>query len=140
MRQDDTIGTLSRLADDTREFHTYMVSQDKDLGQLISPSCYLWRPGKRGNDHEVIDLEKLKEHWGIERAEQVIDILALMGDSSDNIPGLPRRGGENGQAADRGIRLRGKPAGKHGQTERKAQGDRGGERRAGNPFQGACHH
>ena len=86
---DDTIGTLSRLADDTKEFHTYMVSQDKDLGQLISPSCYLWRPGKRGNDHEVIDLEKLKEHWGIERAEQVIDILALMGDSSDNIPGLP---------------------------------------------------
>lgn len=86
---DDTIGTLARIADDTKEFHTYMVSQDKDLGQLISPSCYLWRPGKRGNDHEVIDLEKLKEQWGIERAEQVIDILALMGDSSDNIPGLP---------------------------------------------------
>lgn len=86
---DDTIGTLARLADDTKEFQTYMVSQDKDLGQLISPTCYLWRPGKRGNDHEVIDLEKLKEHWGIERADQVIDILALMGDSSDNIPGLP---------------------------------------------------
>lgn len=86
---DDTIGTLARLADGTREFQTYMVSQDKDLGQLISPTCYLWKPGKRGNDHEVIDLEKLKEHWGIERAEQVVDILALMGDSSDNIPGLP---------------------------------------------------
>lgn len=86
---DDTIGTLARLADDTQEFRTYMVSQDKDLGQLISPTCYLWKPGKRGNDHEVVDLEKLKEHWGIERAEQVIDILALMGDSSDNIPGLP---------------------------------------------------
>lgn len=86
---DDTIGTLARLADDTQKFRTYMVSQDKDLGQLISPTCYLWKPGKRGNDHEVVDLEKLKEHWGIERAEQVIDILALMGDSSDNIPGLP---------------------------------------------------
>ncbi len=86
---DDTIGTLARLADETKEFQTYMVSQDKDLGQLISPTCFLWRPGKRGNDHEVIDLEKLKENWGIERADQVIDILALMGDSSDNIPGIP---------------------------------------------------
>lgn len=86
---DDTIGTLARLADSTGEFQTYMVSQDKDLGQLISPTCYLWKPGKRGNDHEVVDLEKLKEHWDIERADQVIDILALMGDSSDNIPGLP---------------------------------------------------
>lgn len=44
---------------------------------------------QRGNDHEVIDLAKLKEQWGIERADQVVDILALMGDSSDNIPGLP---------------------------------------------------
>lgn len=86
---DDTIGTLARLADGTKEFQTYMVSQDKDLGQLISPTCYLWKPGKRGNDHEVIDLEKLKEQWGIERADQIVDILALMGDSSDNIPGLP---------------------------------------------------
>ena len=85
---DDTIGTLARIADGTKEFQTYMVSQDKDLGQLISPTCYLWKPGKRGNDHEVVDLEKLKEQWGIERADQVIDILALMGDSSDNIPGL----------------------------------------------------
>lgn len=86
---DDTIGTLARMADDSKEFHTYMVSQDKDLGQLISPTCYLWRPGKRGNDHDVVDLDKLREHWGIERADQVVDILALMGDSSDNIPGLP---------------------------------------------------
>ena len=86
---DDTIGTLARIADGTEGFQTYMVSQDKDLGQLISSTCFLWKPGKRGNDHEVIDLAKLKEQWGIERADQVIDILALMGDSSDNIPGLP---------------------------------------------------
>lgn len=86
---DDTIGTLARLADETKDFQTYMVSLDKDLGQLISPTCYLWKPGKRGNEHEVIDLNKLKEQWNINNAEQVIDILALMGDSSDNIPGLP---------------------------------------------------
>lgn len=86
---DDTIGTLARLADETKDFQTYMVSLDKDLGQLISPTCYLWKPGKRGNEHEVIDLNKLKEQWNINSAEQVIDILALMGDSADNIPGLP---------------------------------------------------
>ncbi len=86
---DDTIGTLARLADEAGDYHTYMVSQDKDLGQLISDTCSLWKPGKKGNEHEVVDLEKLKEQWGIERAEQVIDILALMGDSADNIPGLP---------------------------------------------------
>ncbi len=86
---DDTIGTLARLADNTGDFHTYMVSQDKDLGQLISATCSLWKPGKKGNEHEVVDLDKLKEQWGIERADQVIDILALMGDSADNIPGLP---------------------------------------------------
>ena len=58
-------------------FQTYMVSQDKDLGQLIYSTCFLWKPGKRGNDHEVIDLAKLKEQWGIERADQVVDICLL---------------------------------------------------------------
>ena len=50
---DDTIGTLARIADGTEGFQTYMGSQDKDLGQLISSTCFLWKPGKRGNDHEV---------------------------------------------------------------------------------------
>lgn len=86
---DDTIGTLTRMADEAGGFASYMVSQDKDLGQLVSPTCFLWRPGKRGNEHDVVDLAALKEQWGITDAAQVIDILALMGDSSDNIPGLP---------------------------------------------------
>ena len=86
---DDTIGTLARIADCTEVLQTYIVAQANDPGQLISSTCFLWKPGKRGNDHEVIDLAKLKEQWGIERADQVVDILALMGDSSDNIPGLP---------------------------------------------------
>ncbi len=86
---DDTIGTLARMADEAGNFHTYMVSQDKDLGQLISDTCSLWKPGKKGNEHEVIDTDKLKEQWGIETPAQIIDILALMGDSADNIPGLP---------------------------------------------------
>ncbi len=86
---DDTIGTLTRLADENGTYATYMVSQDKDLGQLISDTCFLWKPGKRGADHEVIDVARLKESWNIERPEQIIDILALMGDTSDNIPGVP---------------------------------------------------
>lgn len=86
---DDTIGTLTRMADETEGFASYMVSQDKDLGQLISPSCFLWRPGKRGNEHEIIDVPALLEHWNIKEPSQVIDILALMGDASDNIPGIP---------------------------------------------------
>lgn len=86
---DDTIGTLTRLADASGDFESYMVSLDKDLGQLISPTTFLWRPGKRGAEHEVVDEAALFEHWGISRAEQVIDILALMGDSADNIPGIP---------------------------------------------------
>lgn len=86
---DDTIGTLTRIADEQKNYSTYMVSLDKDLCQLISDTCFLWRPGKRGSDHEVIDLPALREKWGIERPDQIIDILALMGDSSDNIPGIP---------------------------------------------------
>lgn len=86
---DDTIGTLTRLADESGNFASFMVSQDKDLGQLISPTCYLWKPGKKGADHEVIDLPALLSNWEIQNPAQIIDILALMGDSADNIPGVP---------------------------------------------------
>ncbi len=86
---DDTIGTLTRIADETGGYESYMVSLDKDLGQLISPTCFLWRPGKRGNEHDVVDVPALLEHWNIKDPSQVIDILALMGDASDNIPGIP---------------------------------------------------
>lgn len=86
---DDTIGTLARIAEKDASMEMYMVSQDKDLGQLISERCFLWKPGKRSAEHEVIDLAKLCASWEIERADQVIDILALMGDASDNIPGIP---------------------------------------------------
>lgn len=95
---DDIIGTLTRVADEAQTYDTYMVSQDKDLGQLISPTCFLWKPGKRGADHEIIDLPKLLETWNIQRADQIIDILALMGDSSDNIPGIPGIGEKTAKA------------------------------------------
>lgn len=86
---DDLIGTLTLMAESRPGMESFMVSQDKDLGQLLSPKCKLWKPGKRNAEHEVIDCARFEEQWGIERPEQIIDILALMGDSSDNIPGVP---------------------------------------------------
>ena len=86
---DDIIGTLTKQADAIGSFETYMVTPDKDFAQLISPHTFMWKPGRKGSDHEVIGLERLRELWEIERPDQVIDILGLMGDSSDNIPGIP---------------------------------------------------
>ncbi len=86
---DDLIGTITRMSDEAGNMHAYMVSKDKDLGQLLSPTCSFWRPGKKGSDFETIGEAEFLEEWGIENPRQIIDILALMGDSSDNIPGVP---------------------------------------------------
>lgn len=86
---DDLIGTFTRMADERGGMHSYMVSLDKDLGQLLSPTCSFHKPGKKGGDFEVVHEEAFLSEWGIEKPAQIIDILALMGDSSDNIPGVP---------------------------------------------------
>jgi len=86
---DDIIGTLASQADKEGGFNTFMVTPDKDFGQLVSEHCVMWKPGRKGKEHEIIDLPGLKELWGIEQPDQVIDILGLMGDKSDNIPGVP---------------------------------------------------
>ncbi len=86
---DDLIGTFTRLAAEREGMHAYMVSLDKDLGQLLSPTCSFHKPGKKGADFEVIDEAAFLEEWGISSPAQIIDILALMGDASDNIPGVP---------------------------------------------------
>ncbi|MDO5470802.1 MAG: DNA polymerase I [Akkermansia sp.] len=86
---DDLIGTFTRLAGEREGMHAYMVSLDKDLGQLLSPSCSFHKPGKKGADFEVINETAFLEEWGISTPTQIIDILALMGDASDNIPGVP---------------------------------------------------
>ncbi len=86
---DDLIGTLTRMAEEIPGMHTYMVSLDKDLGQLLSPHCSFWKPGKKGTDFEVVNEAAFLEEWGIQTPGQIIDILALMGDASDNIPGVP---------------------------------------------------
>jgi DNA polymerase-1 len=85
---DDIIGTLVHRAEKD-EFESFMVTPDKDFAQLISEKTCMWKPGRKGSDHEVIDLPTMLKNWEIERAEQVIDILGLWGDAADNIPGIP---------------------------------------------------
>ena len=84
---DDVIGSMAKRAE--REgFETYMVTPDKDYGQLISPNIIQYKPGKSGSDNELIDVQKVCEKYGIERPEQVIEILTICGDTSDNVPGV----------------------------------------------------
>jgi DNA polymerase-1 len=85
---DDIIGTLARQAE-KQGFTTHMVSPDKDFGQLIDANTFLYRPSRMGDGVEILGVPEIKQRWGIERPEQVIDILALMGDSVDNVPGVP---------------------------------------------------
>ncbi len=85
---DDIIGTLVKRAE-AAGFESFMVTPDKDFAQLISAQTYMWKPGRKGSDHEVIDLPTMLKNWEIERPEQVIDILGLWGDVADNIPGIP---------------------------------------------------
>ena len=94
---DDVIGTFTRLADERGDMTSYMVSKDKDLGQLFSATCSLLRPGKKGSEFEHVTQEAFLEEWGISSPAQIIDILALMGDASDNIPGVPGVGAKTAQ-------------------------------------------
>lgn len=85
---DDIIGTLVKRAE-PEGFESFMVTPDKDFAQLISETTSMWKPGRKGSDYEIIDLPTMLKNWEIERPEQVIDILGLWGDASDNIPGIP---------------------------------------------------
>ena len=85
---DDIIGTLARRAE-KEGFETFMVTPDKDFGQLVDANTFFYKPGRAGDNSEVLGVEEIKVRWGIQRPEQVIDVLALMGDSSDNVPGVP---------------------------------------------------
>ena len=85
---DDIIGTLARRAE-IAGFQTFMVTPDKDFGQLVDENTFIFKPGRSGDEVEILGAEKIKHRWGIQRTEQVVDVLALMGDASDNIPGVP---------------------------------------------------
>jgi len=86
---DDIIGTIAHQAEQRGDIDTYMVTPDKDFAQLVAPRTFMWKPGRQGSDHEVIGVPEVLAKWEIEDPKQVIDILGLWGDASDNIPGIP---------------------------------------------------
>lgn len=85
---DDIVGTLAKHAE-IEGFDVYMMTSDKDYGQLVSPNIKMYRPGKFGQQAEILGPEEICAKYKIKRPEQLIDILGLQGDSSDNIPGVP---------------------------------------------------
>jgi DNA polymerase-1 len=85
---DDIIGTVAHMAA-AEGFDVFMVTPDKDYGQLVTDKVFIWKPPAYGNPFEIMDVEKVCAKWGIQRVSQVIDLLGLMGDASDNIPGIP---------------------------------------------------
>lgn len=84
---DDIIGGLAHEAADLG-YEVYMVTPDKDYGQLVRDNVYIYKPGSQGKDVEIMGPKEVCEKWNIQRVDQVIDMLGLMGDSVDNIPGI----------------------------------------------------
>ena len=85
---DDIIGTLAKKAS-KKGFTTYMMTPDKDYAQLVSDNIFMFKPSRSGNESVKWGIEDVKREFSVQDPEQVIDILALMGDTSDNIPGAP---------------------------------------------------
>ena len=85
---DDVIGTLSKQAA-AAGYEVFMVTPDKDYGQLVTENIKIYKPGYQGGDVEIIGPEQVLAKWNIKEISQVIDILGLMGDAVDNIPGIP---------------------------------------------------
>jgi len=84
---DDVIGSMAKRASQDG-FEVYMVTPDKDYGQLVENTIFQYKPGKSGTDNEILGPKEICEKWGIDSPDQVIDILTLCGDSADNVPGV----------------------------------------------------
>ncbi|MFO8087673.1 MAG: DNA polymerase I [Bacteroidales bacterium] len=85
---DDVVGTIAKKAEKDG-FEVYMMTSDKDFGQLVSDNIFMYKPARMGNKAEVLGVKEICEKYTIEKPEQLIDILGLWGDTSDNIPGIP---------------------------------------------------
>ncbi|MFN8250323.1 MAG: DNA polymerase I [Ferruginibacter sp.] len=85
---DDVIGALAKQAE-KEGYEVFMVTPDKDYGQLVSENIKIYKPPYQGNAYEILGPKEVCEKWDIEKVEQVIDILGMMGDAVDNIPGIP---------------------------------------------------
>ncbi len=85
---DDIIGTLARKAEGLG-YTTYMMTPDKDYGQLVDENTFIYKPARLGNGAEILGVNEICKKWEIQNVSQLIDILGLMGDKVDNIPGIP---------------------------------------------------
>ncbi len=85
---DDLIGTLAKQAAE-KGYEVFVVTSDKDFGQIVSDKIKIYRPSSKGGGYEIWDIEKVKEKFGVSEPGQVIDFLAMTGDSVDNVPGIP---------------------------------------------------
>ncbi len=85
---DDVIGTLATQAA-KQGFEVYMMTPDKDFGQLVKENVFLYKPAYMGNSVDIMGIKEICEKWDIENVSQVVEILGLQGDTSDNIPGIP---------------------------------------------------
>ncbi len=93
---DDVIGTIAKKAGKDG-FTVYMMTPDKDFGQLVDENIFLYKPAYMGNAVDVMGIDEVKAKWGIENVDQVRDMLGLQGDASDNIPGIPGIGPKTAQ-------------------------------------------
>jgi DNA polymerase-1 len=84
---DDIIGALAQQAE-KQGYKVFMVTPDKDFGQLVTENIKIYKPGYQGGNVEIMGEKEVREKWGIKNVKQVIDILGLMGDAADNIPGI----------------------------------------------------
>ena len=93
---DDVIGTLAKKAEQ-EGFQTYMMTSDKDFAQLVSDNIFMYRPGTKWQPTTIWGIPEVLEKFDIQRVDQVIDYLGMMGDSADNIPGIPGIGKKSAQ-------------------------------------------
>lgn len=93
---DDVIGTIAKLAE-KESFDVYMMTPDKDYGQLTSDNIFMYKPNFFGSGFQTLDAEAIKEKYNLSSPTQMIDLLGLMGDASDNIPGCPGVGAKTAE-------------------------------------------
>ena len=86
---DDVVGTLAKMADETGNFEVLMLTSDKDYGQLVTEHVFIYKPRFGGNGYDKLGVPEVLTKWDLQQVSQVIDLLGLMGDASDNIPGCP---------------------------------------------------
>jgi DNA polymerase I len=93
---DDVIGTIAKEAS-KHDFEVFMYTPDKDYGQLVEENIFLYKPAFMGNDIQIMGVKEICDKWKIKRVDQVVDLLGLMGDAVDNIPGIPSVGEKTAQ-------------------------------------------